>query len=74
MKQNYLNDITIYNGAFKAWAFNSKACEVLNRRFKTYPNDVELVEGVFTFDEKELKFVEAVLTRFGGLEPLPGLK
>ncbi len=68
----YKNSIEPYQGAYRAYCFNSQAAAVLNKRFRAYPAETDFVaegsEGVFKFPAEELKFVEAVLVKFGGLE------
>lgn len=67
----YKNSIEKVAGGWKAFAFDSRAAEALNTRFKQY-QDANFVaegsEGIFTFADKDLPFVRAVLTKLGGLE------
>jgi hypothetical protein len=67
----YKNSIEKVAGGWKAFAFDSRAAEALNKRFKAY-RDVNFVaegsEGIFTFADKDLPFVRAVLSKLGGLE------
>lgn len=70
MKQ-YKNSIEKDSRGWVAFAFNSKAAQVLNARFKKYQEadfEVEGSEGIFRFADEQLPFVRATLLKFGGLE------
>jgi len=68
----FKNEIVRHKSGFRAFAFDSHAAEVLNKRFKTYAGEPCFVaigaEGVFDFPASELAFVRAVLAKFGGIE------
>jgi len=67
----YKNEITKYKGRWRAFAFNPDAALLLNRRLKAYPvadHEWDKSEGVFDFDDKDLPYVRAVLTKVGGIE------
>ncbi len=60
--------VKLKSGEYRAFVQNSEACQVLNKRLRTYPSEVDFVgersEGIFNFAATELAFVEAVLAKF----------
>lgn len=70
----YPNQIAKVNGKFKIWAYNSAAAQLLNKRLKQYPPEIDFVseasEGVFVIEDAELAYAKQVCLKFGGLEPV----
>lgn len=69
----YIEDgpIMHYAGQFRVWATSSQAAQILNQRFRKYPETdfvAEGSEGVFDFAEADLPFVVSVIDKFQ--EPL----
>ncbi len=67
----YIEDgpIMHHGGHFRVWATSSQAAQVLNQRFRKYPDTdfiAEGSEGVFDFTEQDLPFVVSVINKFQG--------
>ena len=66
--QDVWTEIVRYQGRWRVFAFNSKACAILNQRLKNYPETVDFEaegsEGVFNFLDADLAFVKAVIERY----------
>lgn len=57
--------IKLSNGTYKVFVYDSILCQRLNRSLGIYPKETNFVtersEGIFRFNEEQLKHVSAIL-------------